>query len=390
VSDAASNLTARDVKAILLLLDARIASAAGAQKVPWQGLRSRCMGELKTKPDSLAPRLSAFLTAARTGNLDEVDRLAKQLISGLIAHGDTDGANALRRAAEAKYTRPGRAAPGIGGGAAHLAASDDGSVEWFPPEDLSDEMVLDAETGPRLARLVQELRLGELFVDAGIDAPTRIIFSGPPGVGKTLAARWIAGQLGQRLAVARLDGVVSKWVGETATKVRGVLENAKQGAIVFMDEIDGICTRRDNDDGGGGSMESKRVTSALLQQLDLLPRQYIVIAATNYPERLDPALRRRLQTEVVFRFPDPPARRAMVERWWAKVAFDAEALAVLVDKTDGRSGDFLRTVAMVAARTAVIRSADTGGEQRIAAGDAGVAVDEQVAALALTGAALTK
>ena len=130
---------------------------------------------------------------------------------------------------------------------------------------------------------------------------TSAIFTGPPGVGKTMAARWIAAQLEIPLYVLDLTTVMSSLLGKTGANLRSVFDFAKENeCVLFLDEIDSIAKKRsDNADIG----ELKRIVTIMLQEIENWPEQSLLLAATNYPELLDPALWRRF--DMVIDFPLP-------------------------------------------------------------------------------------
>ena len=239
-------------------------------------------------------------------------------------------------------------------------------VDWSMPRDLSAEFVIDATTGAALEKLVAELREASRFLLSGIDAPTRILFDGPSGTGKTLAARWMGGCLGLPVAILRLDRVVQSFMGATGANIAKAI-HAISGvpSILFIDEIDGMSSARGRGDDGA-SQEASRITSTLLQQLDLLPPEQIVIAATNFPAALDGALLRRLPGRVTFGLPDREARTEMVRRWWARVPSDTDAIQMLVSGTDGSSGASVRAWAMAAARAGLLNGTTIRVEHVIA------------------------
>jgi len=177
---------------------------------------------------------------------------------------------------------------------------------------LEHEPIWNSLTSQDMHQLVDEhFRAGDLL-DAGL-VPTRsALFTGPPGVGKTLSARWVARELGKPLILLDLASVMSSFLGKTGVNVKHVLEYAKlQDCILFLDELDAIAKRRDDVTEVG---ELKRLVTVLLQEIDAWPDGRLLIAATNHSELLDPAVWRRF--EMLIEFPRPQeqqARAALVE-----------------------------------------------------------------------------
>ncbi|MBX3261079.1 MAG: ATP-binding protein [Labilithrix sp.] len=223
-----------------------------------------------------------------------------------------------------------------------------------PDEDLSGELVLSGSLRSRVEGLASELRHVERFLRAGVDPPTRVLFSGPSGTGKTLAARWLGWKLRLPVVVADVSAVVDKHIGESAKGIAACFHAAKTSkAILFLDEIDAICMRRDAAETSAGA-ELARATTTFFQQIDWTPPNRIVLAATNFPDELDPALRRRVPTEITFELPDRDARRRMLEQWLSRSPLCAEQLDALADRTEGLSGAELRAKAMEQARRAIM------------------------------------
>jgi transitional endoplasmic reticulum ATPase len=159
------------------------------------------------------------------------------------------------------------------------------------------------------------LRYPEVFERLGIEAPRGVLLHGPPGCGKTLIARTIANETDAKFFSVNGPEVVHKFYGESEAHLRKIFEDAsRQGpGIVFLDEIDAIAPRREK---VVGDVE-KRVVAQLLALMDGLNKRQnvIVIAATNIPNALDPALRRpgRFDREISIPIPDRCGRRQIME-----------------------------------------------------------------------------
>ncbi len=159
------------------------------------------------------------------------------------------------------------------------------------------------------------LKYPELFERLGIDAPKGVLLYGPPGCGKTLLARAVAHETDANFFSINGPEIIHKFYGESEAHLRKLFEEAAQRppSIIFLDEIDAIAPRRER---VVGDVE-KRVVAQLLALLDgLSPRQHvIVLAATNLPNALDPALRRpgRFDREISIPIPDQHGREEILE-----------------------------------------------------------------------------
>ena len=193
-------------------------------------------------------------------------------------------------------------------------------VEALPP-------VYSPEVDAQIGALIRERRSLERLLASGL-VPTRsALFVGPPGVGKTMSARWIANQLGLPLLTLDLSAVMSSFLGRTGNNVRAVLDFAKQQpCVLLLDELDAIAKRRDDATEVG---ELKRLVTVLLQEIDEWPATGLLLAATNHPELLDPAVWRRFDALVEFPKPTQEKIASAVAQFLVDETVSAEWIAVL-------------------------------------------------------------
>lgn len=163
------------------------------------------------------------------------------------------------------------------------------------------EPVWSVDIQRNLSRIIDERTKLQQLEKAGLQPTKTALFTGPPGVGKTLAAKWLSVQLKKPLFVLDLSAVMSSYLGRTGTNLRLVLDYAKSiDCIILLDEIDAIAKKRD-DFGEVG--ELKRLVTVLLQEIDDWPSNNLMLAATNHPTLLDPALWRRFDHIINFPLP---------------------------------------------------------------------------------------
>lgn len=173
--------------------------------------------------------------------------------------------------------------------------------------------LLDVSVEQPLAQLLRERKQIKKLAGLGLHPTKSSVFVGAPGVGKTITARWIAAQLGVPLLVLDLTAVMSSLLGKSGANIRAALDYAKRTpCVLFLDEIDAIAKRRSDESDIG---ELKRLVTVILQEVDEWPPTGLLLAATNHPELIDPALWRRFDLVVDFKSPDAITIRAAVNRF---------------------------------------------------------------------------
>jgi len=192
------------------------------------------------------------------------------------------------------------------------------------------------------------LKYPKIFEEMGIRPPKGILLFGPPGTGKTLLAKAAAHESGANFIAVRGPEVLSKWVGESERAIRKIFERARQVAptIVFFDEIDSIAPARGFRHDTG---VTDRIVNQLLTEMDgIVPLQnVVVIAATNRPDILDPALLRpgRFDRLIYVPPPDKEARKQIFQIHTRKVPLaDDVDLDKLAEMTEGYTGADIEAV----------------------------------------------
>ncbi|MBF2761094.1 MAG: ATP-binding protein [Ectothiorhodospiraceae bacterium AqS1] len=164
------------------------------------------------------------------------------------------------------------------------------------------EMVLDDDLASQLNRVIKEQRQASKILSHGLSPRRKLLLMGAPGTGKTMTASVLAGELGLPLFRVRLDGLIAKYMGETAAKLRQVFDaTGRTRGVYFFDEFDAIGSQRGlvNDVG-----EVRRILNSFLQMIEQDDSQSLIVAATNHPEILDPALFRRFDDVLHYGLPD--------------------------------------------------------------------------------------
>ncbi len=197
----------------------------------------------------------------------------------------------------------------------------------YPKVRLTD-MTLDERLANSLKRILNEQQHFDRLRSHGLSARRKLLFTGPPGTGKTMSAAVLASALNLPLFTVRLDGLITRYLGESIAKLRLIFDALAQTRAVYLfDEFDSIGTHRGfaNDVG-----EIKRVLNSFLMFIEQDNSNSLIIAATNYPQSLDYALFRRFDELVEFSLPKPELIIAKLKQRLASddcVKVDFEQLA---------------------------------------------------------------
>lgn len=226
-------------------------------------------------------------------------------------------------------------------------------LEILTPKVTLKDVALPEKTLSALEQIVSEQKSIELLMNKGIFPSNRLLFCGPPGCGKTLTANALAGELNIPVAYVKLDGLVSSYLGQTGTNIRKIFDFAKNKRIMlFLDEFDAIAKKRDDTNELG---ELKRVVTTLLQNMDSMPANVFLVAATNHHHLLDPAIWRRFNSSILLELPIPTQRQQMIEKFFyeklPEYKIDIKTLVIL---TDGMSGAEIQSFIQALAKHCVM------------------------------------
>jgi ATP-dependent 26S proteasome regulatory subunit len=169
------------------------------------------------------------------------------------------------------------------------------------PKTRLAEMALSKGVRARIERVLVEQRSRGRIHDHGFSPLRKLLFVGAPGTGKTMTAAALAGELGLALFTIQLDGLITKYLGETAAKLRLIFDAIRETRAVYLfDEFDALGAERAAKNEVG---EIRRVLNSFLQFLELDDSESLIVAATNYPKLLDRALFRRFESVIEYPLP---------------------------------------------------------------------------------------
>ncbi|MGN7613120.1 AAA family ATPase [Magnetococcales bacterium HHB-1] len=251
-----------------------------------------------------ADHVKALIRSHADGDDERFYAIAMQVAAGAARQGHTKSAKDLRDLVDRVKTRENVTTSGqktkpipIVQPRGELAGL---LIAAFPTIRLNDMALSDAIKN-RLERILLEQRQRAKLRAHGMTPIRMLLLVGPPGTGKTMTASTLAGELGIPLFTIQLDGLITKYLGETAAKLRLIFETIqKTRAIYFFDEFDALGSERATKNEVG---EIRRVLNSFLQFLEKDDSDSIIAGATNHPQILDRALFRRFDSVIEYELP---------------------------------------------------------------------------------------
>ena len=230
-------------------------------------------------------------------------------------------------------------------------------------------MILGKTLADRIGRVIRGQRHAGRILDHGLSPRRKLLFVGPPGTGKTLAASVLAGELGLPLLQVRLDGLITRFMGKTAAKLRQIFDaTGRTRGAYFFDEFDAIGSERAIADDAG---EIRRVLNSFLQMIEQDRSHSMVMAATNHPGMLDRALFRRFDDILRFEMPDESQIAELLKMRLAGTARGPVAWSDLASRAAG-----LSYAEVARAADDVIEDALVSGRARVRQEEIGAMLEE--------------
>jgi len=311
---------------------------------------------LQKKEDSRTSKhlaiLPKLLEAALEGNRQRVELISLSAIRSL--KGEFPGiAEDLSRIL-AEFTRGGQVLRGKSFEPTPTDSDAGLSLLRMHATDQSPQPVLELAVFEYITRFIQERSQSKQLLQAGFAPPRTMLLRGSPGTGKTMLAHWLANQMGMRLVALDLATSISSYLGKTGSNLRRSLDYARTNpCVMLLDEFDAIGKRRDDETELG---ELKRIVNVLLKELEEWPMHSVLVAATNHPELLDPAINRRFDMVIDIPLPGEAEREIILCQSCGTFASELPKgfLHAVAKILAGKNGSELDTLIKTAVRRRVV------------------------------------
>ncbi len=301
----------------------------------------------------------ALLNSHIDGDEDQLLSIALQIAAQEARQGRSDDAEKLKRLVQKARDQRRLGKPAGGQTPIPLARPRgelQGLVESSYPKVKLSSMVLSDDIAKRLMRIVRQQQERVTLREHGQTPATHMLLVGPPGTGKTMTASALAGELHLPLFTVRLEALFSRFLGETAGKLRLLFDQiAQTRGVYLLDEFDAIGARRGDPNDVG---EIRRVLNSVLAFMEEPnSTDSLVLAATNHVEILDEALARRFDEVIENKLPDTASARAIIERRLGKFKFTTKSWSALEKALKGLSQGELVRAAEAVVKDAILEGA---------------------------------
>ncbi len=270
-------------------------------------MESSCWGGFM----ATAEQLKALVRSHVAGDDDRFYSVALQVAAREARSGHSNVAQDLRELVDSAGKRKRRP---VGGPVTPVARPKrelaDVLLVEYPTERLAS-LSVEPDISAGLERVLHEVRQSDRLREHGFSPARRLLLVGSPGTGKTMTARALAGELSLPLFTVKLDGLITKFMGETAAKLRLVFDALEETRGVYLfDEVDALAGERSDSNDVG---EARRVLNSFLHFLDQDVSDSVIVATSNLPGLLDRALFRRFDLALNYQLPDSDAIRSVIE-----------------------------------------------------------------------------
>jgi SpoVK/Ycf46/Vps4 family AAA+-type ATPase len=281
--------------------------------------------------------------------------VALQVAAGAARNGQNRFAQDLRDLVDALRQQQAQAASAVPGRLVPVAQPRGELAQLLTvtyPQNVLADLALEDSVRSRLERVLLEQRQGGRLRSHGFHPVRRLLLTGAPGTGKTMSAHVLAGELRLPLFLIRLDGLITKFMGETAAKLRLIFDAlAETRGVYLFDEVDALAGERGaaNDVG-----EIRRVLNSFLQFLELDSSDSLIVAATNHPQLLDRAMFRRFDAVIDYPLPSQEVVRKVIRNRLANIPVGRLGWAKIDEAAAGLSHGEVTVAAELAAKEAIL------------------------------------
>lgn len=304
-----------------------------------------------------ADQVKALVRSHAEGNDSQFYSVAMQVAARASRGGQAKFAQELRQLIDEVRKHAPRPGPGRIISVAQPRGELAGLLSASYPETRMADLVLEEPVRARLERVILEQRQQDRLRAQGFAPLRRLLLIGPPGTGKTMTAGALAGELNLPLFLIRLDGLITKFMGETAAKLRLVFDALRETRGVYLfDEVDALGGERTRSNDVG---EIRRVLNSFLQFLEQDSSDSLLVAATNHPQLLDRAMFRRFDEVIEYPLPSPEVVRSIIRNRLATVRLGRIDWKAVQHESAGLSHAEITLAAERAAKDSILTKAES-------------------------------